>query len=152
MNRQFIDGETGDPVPREAQVKGFEIRTTNIMIDPEEVAAVIPESNTTLEIEAFIPCSDVDDVYFDKPYTSRRPIKFRKMPSPPCETACGSQNRCYRANGSLSPDADRPHPASSRPDRPEAAILANSQNGRRIHVRCDSSRALDYPSAFSSAR
>ncbi len=22
----------------------------------------------TLEIEAFIPCSDVDDVYFDKPY------------------------------------------------------------------------------------
>jgi DNA end-binding protein Ku len=38
------------------------------MIDPEEVAATIPESNKTLEIEAFIPCSDVDDVYFDKPY------------------------------------------------------------------------------------
>ncbi|MGO7961792.1 Ku protein, partial [Rhizobium leguminosarum] len=39
-----------------------------VVLDLEEVAAVIPESNKTLEIEAFIPCSDVDDVYFDKPY------------------------------------------------------------------------------------
>ncbi|WP_179039759.1 Ku protein, partial [Rhizobium leguminosarum] len=31
-------------------------------------SAAMPESNKTLEIEAFIPCSDVDDVYFDKPY------------------------------------------------------------------------------------
>jgi DNA end-binding protein Ku len=38
------------------------------MIDPEEVAATVPESNKTLAIETFIPCSDVDDVYFDKPY------------------------------------------------------------------------------------
>ncbi|MGO7955523.1 non-homologous end joining protein Ku [Rhizobium leguminosarum] len=69
VNRVFVDSETGDPVPREAQVKGFEIENHQyIMIDPEEVAAVIPESNKTLDIEAFIPCSDVDDVYFDKPY------------------------------------------------------------------------------------
>src|SRR3546814_4832580 len=39
-----------------------------IMLEPEEVAAAIPESDKTLEIEAFIPCADVDDVYFDKPY------------------------------------------------------------------------------------
>jgi len=38
------------------------------MIDPEEVAAVIPESNKTLEVGAFIPCTDVYDVYFDKAY------------------------------------------------------------------------------------
>ncbi|WP_028734704.1 non-homologous end joining protein Ku [Rhizobium leguminosarum] len=69
VNRIFVDSDTGDPVPREAQVKGFEVENhQHIMIDPEEVAAVIPESNKTLEVEAFIPCSDVDDVYFDKPY------------------------------------------------------------------------------------
>lgn len=69
VNRVFVDSETGDPVPREAQVKGFEIENHQyIMIDPEEVTAVIPESNKTLEVEAFIPCTDVDDVYFDKPY------------------------------------------------------------------------------------
>ncbi|MGO7446485.1 Ku protein [Rhizobium ruizarguesonis] len=69
VNRIFIDSETEDPVPKEAQTKGFEIENGQyIVIDPEEVSAAIPESNKTLEVEAFIPCSDVDDVYFDKPY------------------------------------------------------------------------------------
>ncbi|MBY5809632.1 Ku protein [Rhizobium ruizarguesonis] len=69
VNRIFIDSETEDPVPKEAQTKGFEIENGQyIIIDPEEVSAAIPESNKTLEIETFIPCSDVDDVYFDKPY------------------------------------------------------------------------------------
>ncbi|MXN44128.1 Ku protein [Shinella kummerowiae] len=69
VNRVFIDSETEEPVPKEAQAKGFEIENGQyIMIDPEEVAATIPESNKTLEVDAFIPCADVDDVYFDKPY------------------------------------------------------------------------------------
>ncbi len=69
VNRIFVDSETEDPVPKEQQTKGFEIDNGQyIIIDPDEVAATIPESNKTLEIEAFIPCSDVDDVYFDKPY------------------------------------------------------------------------------------
>jgi len=69
VNRVFIDGETEDPVPKEQQTKGFEIDNGQyIIIDPDEIAAAIPESNKTLEIEAFIPCSEVDDVYFDKPY------------------------------------------------------------------------------------
>jgi DNA end-binding protein Ku len=69
VNRVFIDSETEERVERDAQTKGFEIDNGQyIIIDPEEVAATIPESNKTLEIDAFIPCSEVDDVYFDKPY------------------------------------------------------------------------------------
>ncbi|PDS59935.1 Ku protein [Rhizobium anhuiense] len=69
VNRIFIDSETENPVPKELQIKGFEIDNGQyIIINPEEVAATIPESNKTFEVEAFIPCSDVDDVYFDKPY------------------------------------------------------------------------------------
>ncbi|WLS00604.1 non-homologous end joining protein Ku [Shinella sumterensis] len=69
VNRIFVDSDTGKEVEREDQTKGFEIENGQyIMIDPEEVAATIPESNKTLTVEAFIPCSDVDDVYFDKPY------------------------------------------------------------------------------------
>ncbi|TNM60305.1 non-homologous end joining protein Ku [Aliirhizobium smilacinae] len=69
VNRVFIDNDTEEPVPKESQTKGFEIENGQyIIIDPDEVAATIPESNKTLEVEAFIPCSDVDDVYFDKPY------------------------------------------------------------------------------------
>jgi DNA end-binding protein Ku len=69
VNRVFIDSETEEPVPKEQQTKGFEIEKDRyIVIDPEEIAAAVPESNKTLEIEAFIPCREVDDVYFDKPY------------------------------------------------------------------------------------
>ncbi|RWY68832.1 Ku protein [Rhizobium sp. WSM1325] len=69
VRREFVDSETEETVERENQVKGFEIETGEyIMIDPEEVTAVIPDSDKMLEIEAFLPCSEVDDVYFDKPY------------------------------------------------------------------------------------
>ncbi|MBY3537575.1 Ku protein [Rhizobium laguerreae] len=69
VNRIFVDGETEEPVPKEEQTKGFEIGDGRyIIIDPDEIAATIPQSNKTLEIEAFVPCSEIDDVYFDKPY------------------------------------------------------------------------------------
>lgn len=69
VRREFVDGETGDPVEREDQVKGFEIEDGRyVVLEPEEVAAAIPESDKTLKVEAFIPCDEVDDVYFDKPY------------------------------------------------------------------------------------
>ncbi len=69
VNRVFIDSDTEELVTKEAQTKGFEIENGQyLIIDPDEIAAAIPERDKTLEIEAFIPCTDVDDVYFDKPY------------------------------------------------------------------------------------
>lgn len=69
VRREFVDSETGDPVEREKQVKGYEIENGDyVVLEPEEVAAAIPDSDKTLKIEAFIPCSEIDDVYFDKPY------------------------------------------------------------------------------------
>ncbi|TWF43978.1 DNA end-binding protein Ku [Neorhizobium alkalisoli] len=69
LNRVFIDSETEKPVEREEQVKGFELENGHyLLIDPEEIAATIPESDKTLDIDAFISCSSIDDVYFDKPY------------------------------------------------------------------------------------
>lgn len=69
LKRGFIDSETEEVVERDQQVKGFETGSGEyIMIDPEEVAAVIPDSDKMLEAEAFITCGEVDDVYFDKPY------------------------------------------------------------------------------------
>lgn len=69
LHRQFVDTETGKVVEREDQVKGYEAGENDyIALDPEEIAAAVPESDKTLEIEAFIPCDDIDDLYFDKPY------------------------------------------------------------------------------------
>jgi DNA end-binding protein Ku len=38
------------------------------MLEPDEVAAAVPESDKTLSVSAFIGCTDIDHVYFDKPY------------------------------------------------------------------------------------
>jgi DNA end-binding protein Ku len=69
VRREFVDSETGNPVERDDQVKGYEIENgDHIVLEPEEVAAAVPESDKTLKIEAFVPCNEIDDVYFDKPY------------------------------------------------------------------------------------
>ncbi|WP_442579296.1 non-homologous end joining protein Ku [Mesorhizobium sp. ASY16-5R] len=69
VRREFVDSETGDPVEREAQVKGYETENGDyVVLEPDEVAAAIPDSDKTLKIEAFVPCNEIDDVYFDKPY------------------------------------------------------------------------------------
>ncbi|AGS24434.1 Ku protein [Rhizobium etli] len=69
VRREFIDSETGKTVERDDQVKGYEVENGQyIVLEPDEVAAAIPESNKTLVIEAFVPCAEIDNVYFDKPY------------------------------------------------------------------------------------
>jgi DNA end-binding protein Ku len=69
VRREFVDSETGDPVERDDQVKGYEVESGDyVVLEPEEVAAAIPDSDKTLKIEAFVPCNEIDDVYFDKPY------------------------------------------------------------------------------------
>jgi DNA end-binding protein Ku len=69
VRRELIDGETGDPVEKEDQVKGYEIENGQyIVLEPDEVAAAVPESDKTLRVQSFVPCSEIDDVYFDKPY------------------------------------------------------------------------------------
>lgn len=69
VKRVFVDDETGVLVARDDQVKGYEFDEGRyIILQPEEVAAAVPDSDKTLKIEAFIPCSQVDNIYFDKPY------------------------------------------------------------------------------------
>lgn len=69
VHREFVDAETGKPVPREDQVKGYALAEgEHVVLDPDEIAAAIPDSDKMLAVEAFLPCGEIDDVYFDKPY------------------------------------------------------------------------------------
>jgi DNA end-binding protein Ku len=69
VRRQFVDEETGDPVAAEDQVKGYDLGQGDyVVLEPEEIAAVLPESDKTLAVEAFVPCAGIDDVYLDRPY------------------------------------------------------------------------------------
>lgn len=69
VRREYADEQTGKVVEREDQVKGYETtKGRYVVLEPDEIAAVVPESDKTLKVEAFIPCAEVDTVYFDKPY------------------------------------------------------------------------------------
>jgi DNA end-binding protein Ku len=69
VRRDYVDEQTGDPVPREHQVKGYEVsRGQYVLLEPDEIASAVPEATKSLQIDAFLPCGQVDAVYFDKPY------------------------------------------------------------------------------------
>lgn len=69
LQRLFVDSDTGKAVERDDQVKGYEIASGEyVVLDPDEVASAVPDSDKTLSVSAFIGCNDIDDLYFDKPY------------------------------------------------------------------------------------
>ena len=69
VHRQFIDDVTGKPVESEDQVKGYERGDGDyVVLEPEEIAAAIPESDKTLNVETFLPCDEIDDIFLDRPY------------------------------------------------------------------------------------
>ena len=69
VSRVYVDEETGKPVEREDQVKGYETENGKyVVLEQDEIDAVVPVSDKTLAVNSFIPCKDVDTVFFDKPY------------------------------------------------------------------------------------
>jgi hypothetical protein len=69
VHRQFVDSDTGKSVERDDQVKGYDVGSGDyVVLEPEDIAAAIPESDKTLEVQAFVACDDIDDVYIDRPY------------------------------------------------------------------------------------
>jgi DNA end-binding protein Ku len=64
-----VDAETGDEVPQDNIIKGYEVgKGEYIELDPEELEAVAIESKHTLEIEEFVPKKDIDELYLRDPY------------------------------------------------------------------------------------
>jgi DNA end-binding protein Ku len=69
VRRQYIDAETGEPVPPEAQARGYEIaKDTYVLIEDDELDEVALESTHTIDIERFVDRASVDERYLDKPH------------------------------------------------------------------------------------
>jgi len=63
------DAETDDVIERKDLVKGYEYEKGQYaLIDDEEIKALRIESTRTIDIERFVPLSDIDRRYFDTPY------------------------------------------------------------------------------------
>jgi len=57
------------PVDRDEIVKGYEVSKGHyVLLDPEEIEKVKLESRKTLDLVQFVDVSDIDPMYFDKPY------------------------------------------------------------------------------------
>src|ERR1700678_1503180 len=55
VHRQFVDRETGKPVERDDQVKGYQNGSGDyVVLHPEEVAAAVPNSDKTLSVDVFV--------------------------------------------------------------------------------------------------
>ena len=69
VKRQFIDAATGEPVPGEAQVKGYEVAEgQHVIVEDDEIEAIRIESTHTIDIDSFARRSEVDGRYLDTPY------------------------------------------------------------------------------------
>ena len=57
------------PVDRDEIVKGYEVSKGHyVLLDPEEIESVKLESRKTLDLVQFVDDSEIDAMYFDKPY------------------------------------------------------------------------------------
>lgn len=82
--------KTGKPVSTQDQVKGYQTDAgDHITFGSEEIAKAVPEADKNLDVEAFVPCGQVDDVYFDRPYflgpstqAGAKPFVLNAMPWP----------------------------------------------------------------------
>jgi DNA end-binding protein Ku len=64
-----VDAETGEEVPPEDIVKGYQVDTDSFVeISKDELDAIALESTRTIEIDRFVPKAEIDDLYYLRPY------------------------------------------------------------------------------------
>jgi DNA end-binding protein Ku len=64
-----VDAETGDEVSQDNIIKGYEVsKGEYIELDPEELEALAIDSKRIIEIDEFVPKSDIDELYMRDPY------------------------------------------------------------------------------------
>src|SRR5262249_12968462 len=66
---QKVDAESGDEVAAEDIIKGYEVgKGEYIEVEPAELEAVAIESRRTIDIDQFVPKSEIDELYLRDPY------------------------------------------------------------------------------------
>jgi len=69
LKQQNVDAETAEVVPREDIARGYEVaKGQYLIVEDEELDAVQIESTRTIDIDQFVPKSEIDERYIDSPY------------------------------------------------------------------------------------
>ena len=72
VRQRWVSGVTGEEVPAEEIVKGYDLGGGRfVTIEAEELEALVPRdanNERTLAIQEFVDQSEIDPVYYEKPY------------------------------------------------------------------------------------
>ena len=78
-----VDADTGDEVPNEDIVKGYQLEKDQfIEVTKQELEEIALESTRTIEIDEFVDKRDIDPRYLIRPYYIRPDGKVGTTPSP----------------------------------------------------------------------
>jgi DNA end-binding protein Ku len=66
---QKVDADTGEEVASEDIVKGYKVDTDSYLeVSKDELENIALESTRTIDIDQFVPRSEIDDLYLVRPY------------------------------------------------------------------------------------
>jgi DNA end-binding protein Ku len=69
IKQKRVDGSTGEEVPFEEIVKGFELAPDRyVRIEPSELEALDPKATHTIDVEQFVDLSEIDPIFYDNSY------------------------------------------------------------------------------------
>jgi DNA end-binding protein Ku len=69
LRQQLIDKETREPVAPEHRGRGYEVaKGQYLIVEEAELEAIEIKSTHTIEIDSFVPRSEIDQRFFDNPY------------------------------------------------------------------------------------
>jgi DNA end-binding protein Ku len=69
VSQKRIDPQTGEEVPYELIVKGYEIAPERyVVIEPGELESLQPKKSKTIEIEDFVELAQIDPIFYEHPY------------------------------------------------------------------------------------
>ena len=69
IRQKRVDASTGEEVPYEDIVKGYELAPERyVLIEPEELDALDPKVTHTIDVEAFVNLDEIDPIFYDSTY------------------------------------------------------------------------------------
>jgi DNA end-binding protein Ku len=69
LRQQLVDEVTGEPIDPDDKGRGYEVdKGVYLRVEDEEIDAIAIESSRTIDIDSFVPKSEIDERYVDSPY------------------------------------------------------------------------------------
>jgi DNA end-binding protein Ku len=69
LKQLMVDAESGEPVDKEDIRRGYEYaKGQYLIVEDDEIEKIKIESTHTVDIDSFVPRSEIDDRYLDSPY------------------------------------------------------------------------------------